>query len=203
MKTLISVPLFSIPVCISNEVYNMSSVELNFIKNLKGSDHNESNTVTENQYILELPELNNLKKWIQEYINTYFFEFLKVKDIDEIYITQSWSNTTKKGKNHYRHNHPNSVVSGVMHFEDDDASLNFYSNNKYFPFEFNYKEYDPFNSERWSWPTKKYKLFLFPSTINHDVDTQEINRDRISLSFNTWVRGSVGNESSSTSLIIK
>ena len=203
MQTLISVPLFSIPVCISSEAYNMSSVELNFIKNLKRRDSNESNTVTENQYILELPELNNLKKWIQEYINTYFFEFLKIKDIDEVYTTQSWSNITKKGKNHPRHNHPNSVVSGVMHFEDDDANLNFYSNNKHFPFEFNYKEYDPFNSQSWSWPTKKYKLFLFPSTINHDVDTQKINRDRISLSFNTWIKGTVGDESISSLLKIR
>tara|TARA_R110000787_G_scaffold98222_1_gene202152 strand:+ start:51 stop:662 length:612 start_codon:yes stop_codon:yes gene_type:complete len=203
VQTLISVPLFPIPVCISSEVYNMSSVELNFIKNLKRKDSNESNTVTENQYILELPELNNLKKWIQEYINKYFFEFLKIKDIDEVYITQSWSNITKKGKNHPRHNHPNSVVSGVMHFEDDDSNLNFYSSNNHFPFEFNYKEYDPFNSKSWSWPTKKYNLFLFPSTINHDVDTQKINRDRISLSFNTWIKGTVGDESISSLLKIR
>tara|TARA_R110000823_G_C15868025_1_gene493881 strand:+ start:39 stop:647 length:609 start_codon:yes stop_codon:yes gene_type:complete len=202
MQTLISVPLFSVPVCISSEVYNMSSVEFNFIKNLK-KIKNIKNFITENRYILNFPELSNLKKWIQKNIDIYFFEFLKIKDVDEIYITQSWSNITQYKQSHQYHKHANSVISGVMHFDDDDAKLNFFSNKNIFPLDFNYKERTMYNSERWSWPTKKYSLFLFPSTLNHSVDTQEINRDRISLSFNTWVRGTVGNESSSTLLQIK
>ncbi len=203
MQTLISVPLFSTPVCVSNEKYKINTTELNFIKNLKRRNSGENNTVTENQYILNLPELNNLKKWIEKYVQTYFFEFLKVKDIDEIYITQSWSNITKQGKNHPVHNHPNSIVSGVMHFDDDDSNLNFYSIHKHFPLDFNYKEYTPVNSQRWSCPTMKYKLFLFPSSINHDVDIQKIKRDRISLSFNTWIKGTVGSKGASTLLQIK
>lgn len=199
---MISVPLFYTPFCISSETYNITNIELNFIKNLKRIS-TQNNYVTENQYILELPELSNLKKWIQKNIDIYFFEFLKVKDIDEIYITQSWSNITQYKQNHHSHSHPNSVISGVMHFNDDDAKLNFYSEKKNFPLNFNYKELTIYNSESWGWPTKKNTLFLFPSTLNHDVDTQEINKDRISLSFNTWVRGSVGKESSSTLLQIK
>ena len=108
---MISVPLFYIPFCISSETYNISNIELNFIKNLKRIS-TQNNYVTENQYILELPELSNLKKWIQKNIDIYFFEFLKVKDIDEIYITQSWSNITQYKQNHHSHSHPNSVISG-------------------------------------------------------------------------------------------
>jgi len=202
MKKLISLPLFYTPVFISSEIYNINTSEFNFIKNLKRKS-TQDNYVTENQNILELPELNNLKKWIQEHINAYFFEFLKIKDVDEVYITQSWSNLTKEGQQHPAHNHNNSMISGVIHLNDSDSNLNFYSYRKNFLLDFNYKEYTIYNSERWSWPTRKGNLFLFPSELRHGVDTQKIKRDRISLSFNTWVRGSVGKESSSTLLIIK
>jgi hypothetical protein len=90
-----------------------------------------------------------------------------------------------------------------MHFDDNDSNLNFYSDDLPYFFSFNHKEYDIYNSQKWSWPTKKYNLFLFPSKLKHDVDIQRKETDRISLSFNTWVSGIVGIKNESTLLELK
>ena len=110
MNEMTILPLFSKHVAISGDTYNMSEEELDFIKNLKRIENIDYNSVTENQYILELPELKNLKKWIQENVEAYFYKFLKVDDIEKIYITQSWSNLSKKGQKHHTHNHPNDNI---------------------------------------------------------------------------------------------
>ena len=49
-----------------------------------------------------------------------------------------------------------------------------------------------FNSLTWSYPAEKGKLILFPSTIKHDVSTQQEEGTRISLAFNVWVKGKIG-----------
>lgn len=195
-------PLFAYPICRVEETYKMDTTELNFVKNL--NYYNSSfNKMSKNQNILNMPELSNLKIWIQKQINNYFFNLLKVKDIEEIYITQSWSNITEKGKSHHIHSHPNSIISGVLHFNEDDSSINFHSPSPPFCLDFNFLEYNILNSTLWRFPTKKYGLILFPSTLKHNVNTQEIARDRISLSFNTWIKGKVGDENTSTLLKIK
>jgi len=202
MNKMTIIPLFSKPIAISGETYDMSIEELNFIKDLKRYQKIDYNSCTENQYILEHDKLKNLKNWIQKNLEIYFYNFLKVNDI-KIYITQSWSNLTKKGEKHPIHNHPNSVISGVMHFDDDDSNINFYTDDYPYLFNFNCKDRDIYNSQKYSWPTKKYNLFLFPSKLNHDIDIQRKETDRISLSFNTWVSGTIGNKNDSSLLEIK
>jgi uncharacterized protein (TIGR02466 family) len=200
--TLTVLPLFSCPITLVEEIYDMSEFELNFIKNLKQSDCS-TNTVSENKNILDLPELNNLKKWIEDKINFYFFNFLKVSNLNKIYLTQSWSNITKKGQSHPKHVHPNSIISGVLHFNDGDSPINFYSPQEHYPLSFNFKEYNLFNSVKWDWPTKKYGLLIFPSKVRHGVETQKIERDRVSVSFNTWIKGVVGEEDITTLLEVR
>ena len=41
-------------------------------------------------------------------------------------------------------------------------------------------------------PVQKQKLILFPSTIKHSVSNLTSNKTRISLSFNVFVKGTVG-----------
>lgn len=195
-------PLFSYPVCRVEEPYKTGSSELNFIKNLKYYN-SENNKISVNKNILDLPELLNLKIWIQENINYYFFNLLKAKDIEKIYITQSWSNITEKGESHHEHLHPNSIISGVLHFDNDDSSINFHNPSLPFCLDFNVFEHNVFNSTLWKFPTKKNGLILFPSSLRHSVSTQKIQRNRVSLSFNTWIKGKAGSENYSTLLEIK
>ena len=47
-----------------------------------------------------------------------------MKDANEIYITQSWIINSNPNQYHPKHKHPNSVISGVMFFdENNDESL--------------------------------------------------------------------------------
>jgi hypothetical protein len=41
----------------------------------------------------------------------------------ELYITQSWLNYTEENQYHHRHEHPNSVVSGVLYFDSDKKDM--------------------------------------------------------------------------------
>ena len=49
-------------------------------------------------------------------------------------------------------------------------------------------------------PLKKGDLILFPSNLSHSVPANQSDEERISLSFNTWCTGSLGDIRSLTYL---
>ena len=55
----------------------------------------------------------------------------------------------------------------------------------------------------WSFPVKSNELFLFPSWMEHQVDANEkATKNRISLAFNVYVKGTVGNMHELNELIL-
>ena len=62
------------------------------------------------------------------------------------------------------------------------------------------KEFNHFNSATFMLPMKKGELILFPSNLQHSVPANQSDEERISLSFNTWAKGSLGDEKSLTYL---
>ena len=119
-----------------------------------------------------------------------------IKDSNEIYITQSWVNKADGGQFHPRHKHPNSVISGVIYFGDNPDQelppIRFHRTLDMFPLEFSYQELNEFNASARMFNTMDGMLVLFPSLLEHDVGVNETERPRASLSFNTWVSGTVG-----------
>jgi len=59
-----------------------------------------------------------------------------------------------------------------------------------------------YNSESWWFEVGTGDLLLFPSSLTHMVETVQED-ERISLSFNTFPVGYVGDESSLTALHLK
>ena len=51
-----------------------------------------------------------------------------------------------------------------------------------------------FNSFAWWIPVKENDLILFPSDLEHGVDTVTLDHTRISLAFNVFVKGEFGNK---------
>ena len=49
-------------------------------------------------------------------------------------------------------------------------------------------------------PMKKGELILFPSNLQHSVPANQSDEDRISLSFNTWIKGDIGDKEKLTYL---
>ena len=94
--------------------------ELEYIQNLpcrrenKGGDTGSKihyNRQSEDTFVLDNPELSNVKEFIKSKIYKFAREVMLSKD--EVVITQSWINKSGKGESHHEHVHPNSMISGV------------------------------------------------------------------------------------------
>ena len=69
---------------------------------------------------------------------------------------------------------------------------------------FSPKVFNIWNSVTWFFPVNNNELILFPSWLVHKVDPNEkATTDRISISFNTFVRGTLGSRRGLSELILK
>ncbi len=197
--------LFPFPVMICAENYQFTSSEKKYISELEMID-NAGNLMSKNEKILDSNELSNLKRFIDEQIFVFKKKLLKMKDANEIYITQSWVNNSNPDQFHPKHKHPNSVISGVMFFdENNDESLppiRFHRTLEMFPLEFEFDNLNESNAGCRSFETVQGSLILFPSLLEHDVDKNRSDRMRTSISFNTYVRGVVGSREKLTEVNI-
>ncbi len=197
--------LFPYPVMICAENYQFTSSEKKYISELEMID-NIGNLMSKNDKILDSKELTNLKLFIDEQIFIFKKKLLHMKDENELYITQSWVINSNPNQYHPKHKHPNSVISGVMFFdENDDESLppiRFHRTLEMFPLDFEFDNLNESNADCRSFETVQGSLILFPSLLEHDVEKNSSDRVRTSISFNTYVRGVVGSREKLTELNI-
>ncbi len=188
--------LFPYPLMICGQKYEFADAERKYISELEMID-NAGNEMSRNDRILESEELSDLKKFIDEQIFVFKKNFLQMKDNNEIYITQSWANKASTNEFHPKHKHPNSVISGVMYLDDNtDQSLppiRFHRTLEMFPIELDFENLNESNASARSFDVEQGMLMLFPSLLEHDVDRNESDKVRTSISFNTYIRGTVGN----------
>ena len=109
------VPLFSSPIFVSGEEFEMSESFLDFIKNVEVTTEEREHRNSVNSYILETKEFADLKKFIKRQLDLYVHGVLKITSAHNFYITQSWLNLTYQNQCHHRHNHSNSIISGVFY----------------------------------------------------------------------------------------
>ena len=159
--------------------------------------HIEGNLISENSFVLNDERLSDLKNWIQSCIDDYFNTIICSSDDFEPYVTISWLNYAEEKQYHHQHDHGNSIISGVLYIDADEMTdnitfhKNIYNSSPYIKIE--PSQYNLYNSENWSVSVQKQKLILFPSTLTHSVSNVTSNKTRISLSFNVFVKGVVGN----------
>jgi uncharacterized protein (TIGR02466 family) len=185
--------LFPTAVSRSNISRPLTSIEYDIFKNLSIKP-NVGNVTSENSMILELLELQDLKKFIIDNINEYFEKVISPNDTIAPYITMSWANVTTTNGYHHRHVHKNSIISGVFYVNADENfdSIMFYKPS-YKSVAFTTKNWNVWNSESWEIPTGTGDLLIFPSDLEHEVKpVKKIDHKRISLSFNVFVKGSLG-----------
>ena len=194
-------------VSMTEEKYKMDAKTLKFINELefnwRGENHGARST---NSYLLECKELSGLKKFIEKHIDYYAHDFFKVSRKHQFYITQSWVNFNRKGETHHAHHHSNSLISGVFYVAGDDCPINF-SNPRYHIFGKGFDvltdENNIYNAKGWRLPNENFKLILFPSHVTHFVESNMHDTPRISLSMNTFIKGSIGIKDSLTEVIFK
>ena len=184
--------LFAVPLGCYNMDFKFSKDELEFLQNQE-FDKNEGNLTSKDDFILEREQLKRVRKWIDDCIVHYFdktYCFVK----NELYTTQSWTNLSKPGMFHHRHNHGNSLVSGVMYIEgNDDDKIVFahephLTRNGVFQFDGDYGKVTDYNSSTYWMPATVGRMYLFPSQTKHEVPKVEGTKDRHSLAFNVFLR---------------
>jgi len=157
------------------------------------------NRQSEDTFVLDRPELANVRAFIEaklhEYVTTIF------ASTDKLVITQSWLNKSKKGESHHEHVHPNSMISGVWYpqIHEQLPPIQFRSRHQR-DVALQTEKYNTFNSATFMLPMKRGELILFPSNLTHSVPANQSDEERISLSFNTWPKGNMGDKQSLTYL---
>ena len=150
-----------------------------------------------NRNVLDtIPSLSSLKQSIQNRIDTYTKEVLGSNDEYSLYITTSWFTYLQEGKSHPRHTHTNSILSGVFYLAaNEDDCVEFFHNDPNNGLNMKLtKVKNEFNYESCCIPVQSGALMLFPSTVGHGVPyTTRKGKDmRISLAFNTFIKGTIG-----------
>lgn len=197
--------LFAVP------VYRAKAESVNFDKELSFLDSIEykkgvSNSLSKSENIFEMQEFRKCKELLEEHLNLFYDNVFNCQQ--EIYITNSWIARTKPGESHHSHNHPNSIVSGVLYLRAEEGSSNLKFNNKSrlkedFAFDYTVNQYNIFNSSSWQYKVETGDIIIFPSWLPHEVSENNSDAERIILGFNTFVRGEFGEETTQYSAKLK
>jgi uncharacterized protein (TIGR02466 family) len=192
--------LFPTPVSCFNLGRDLSVKENKFLLNLEQKP-NSGNTTSKERKILESNKLAPLREFIEASISKYFKEIYSPANKVGLRITQSWVNYTKPGQFHNKHAHPNSLISGVFYIKANKETdrIHFYRDG-YQQIKLPVDQWNLFNSQSWWLPVGTGELLLFPSHFTHMVESVKGDDVRVSMSFNTFPVGEIGDDDSLTGL---
>ena len=192
-------PLFSTPVYMSKV-----NLDVEYKKNLvENTDFTRISTndghISVNKYILNDDNFIGLKEQIEQHIDIFLRDDLKVNENQKLYLTNSWMMKHSKGDYSPIHNHQHSIISGIVYLkcDEDSGELNFHKETtayNIFPpiFDFDYDEWNILNSSSWTISPKENQIILFPSIMSHSVEMSKSNQSRFCVAFNTFVKGEFG-----------
>lgn len=135
---------------------------------------------------LLVSEINNKLTEIQKYCN--------IVDPNKLVMDNLWFNINSKYSYNRSHIHAKSFFSGVYYVKvpENSGNLNFRNPSnlqRLFVNEINdcLNEINNFTAQNWVIQPKNNMLVLFPSWLEHDVDQNLSDDDRISIAFNTRI----------------
>jgi len=204
MKEAVINGIFPTPIYISELNRKLTKKELSFINKTKLDVYkNEGNITSNNTYILNDKTFKNLKKELNLRVYDYFDKVISPGNNIIPYITQSWLNYTETNQYHHKHQHPNSLVSGVFYINCNKEfdKIKFFNEN-YKTIRPEVKEWNIWNSESWWFSVKTGDIILFPSSLTHMVENKQGDNIRISLAFNVFIKGTIGKKKLLTELIL-
>jgi uncharacterized protein (TIGR02466 family) len=197
-------PLFPTPVYICRLNRELTKEELSFINKTKLDVYrNEGNKTSNDSYILNQKVFNSLKEDLYLRVQYYFKKILCYTDSAMPFITQSWLNYTETNQYHHRHEHFNSLMSGVFYINCHEKfdKIKFFNSN-YQTIRPKVNEFNMWNSDSWNFPVKTGDIIMFPSYLSHMVENTQGTNTRVSLSFNTFIKGNLGMKNELTELIL-
>jgi len=116
-------------------------------------------------------------------------------DVEDIVITDMWATVLKSGENHPAHTHSNNFLSGVYYLQsyDQGSSIMFQdprpAAHVILP---RMTETIIANASLLSYASKQNRAIFFPSWLQHRVQPNKSEGNRISIAWNVQVKGQVG-----------
>ena len=192
--------LFPTPVAIYKLERKLTEEELVFIKGQE-TRPNMGNVTSIDNIILRNHSMTKLRDFIESSVSEYFKNVYSPKHDVSLRITQSWINYTEPGQYHHKHAHPNSFVSGVFYPQANrETDKIYFYRDGFQQIKLPPSDWNLWNSDSWWFEVGTGDLILFPSNLIHMVETVKGEDTRISLSFNTFPVGLVGDEMDLTGL---
>ena len=192
--------LFPIPVGIYKLDRGLTEEETVFIKGQE-TRPNDGNVISVDNTILCNFQMTKLRDFIEYNVSEYFKTVHSPKYNVNLRITQSWVNYTEPGQYHHKHAHPNSFVSGVFYPQANrETDKIYFYRDGFQQIKFPPSDWNVWNSESWWFEVGAGDLILFPSHLTHMVQTKEDDNTRISIAFNTFLKGYIGSDESLTGL---
>jgi uncharacterized protein (TIGR02466 family) len=162
---------------------------------------NMHNEITVNDQLLDDPRMAGLGQFVQACLDEHIASVYSPAYDTTLFVTQSWANYTEPGKQHQKHAHANSFISGVFYVqaERNCDEVIFYRPGP------SQMTIDPapgntLNAHSWGFDVEAGQLILFPSHMEHMVPPTKSSRTRVSIAFNTFIRGTMGNRTGRTHL---
>jgi|TARA_B110000977_G_scaffold191679_1_gene264164 uncharacterized protein (TIGR02466 family) len=204
MKTKLNL-LFSTPVVSITEPYDLSDEEKNYLTSQEDLYQTTGGTLySKDCYILDHKSQYYFKKYIMKHVRDFAYHVLKINQSIEIYMTNSWVNYNDQYTTHIRHNHSNSLISGIFYIDGADTfKTTFFRQGNLLEWDLNYTESNIFNTDQISIESEKNNMVIFPSSSYHEAPINMNEEKRISLSFNIWIRGEIGSNRMCTKLKLK
>lgn len=163
---------------------------------------NMGNLRSEDGYVLNQPMFSELKAMVMQNLKEYVATVYGDENLD-VYITQSWANYTNTGEFHHSHTHPNSIISGVLYISAiHGEDMIRFSRARHSMFDIHTQVRNNYNSNDVSIMVETGDLVLFPSNFEHDVPKTTSKETRISIAFNTFIRGFIGSQEGATALYL-
>ena len=122
----------------------------------------------------------------------------------QIVPTIFWANKTNFLGKHHRHDHVNSLYSGIVYLTSDENSgaTRFYYSNIYRYYEsnlFTLSENKSTIKNNFDYYPQKGKMIIFPSNIEHETIANK-KSERVTIAFNTFIKGVIGSSNHKTLL---
>jgi len=165
---------------------------------------NEGNTTSRNTTVLDSPELADIRRFITDSLQGFLSKVYNPKHQIALRITQSWCNYSTQGQFHPRHSHANSFLSGVFYFHADPKTdaIRFFRRD-YQPYKITPQTWNHWIADSCWFVARPGGLLIFPSSLPHRVEPIKGEHQRISLAFNTFPIGDLGDQSELTALQLK
>jgi uncharacterized protein (TIGR02466 family) len=192
-------PLFSVP------VYNSIIDTSESLENLKEENFeimpSGNGKITKNKNLLNENAYSSLKEQIDNQVDLFIRDVLKVSNDIDFYLTRSWGAQFDKNGYGNSHIHGNSMLSGVCYLQAESGEIMFLKEKGYHnlftsTFELTYNSYNIYNSESWRFTPSAGSIYIFPSNLTHLVLTNTSDTTRYSIAFNYFVKGKFGIEES-------